>query len=54
MCEITDWQSLLLILWSAVEYWLGKTSLVSAGSTLELILNGIRALIGFVKPTKGA
>lgn len=29
----------------AIEYWLGKTEKVKAGSVLELILNGLRFLV---------
>ena len=37
---------------SLVEFWLGKTDKVAAGSTLELILNAIKSLIGFFNKQK--
>lgn len=41
------------ILYMLVEYFLGKTNLVKAGSALELILNGVKKVlegIGVKKP----
>ena len=35
-----------------VELFLGKTELVKAGSTLELILNGIKKVLEFLKIKK--
>ena len=32
-----------------VEAFLGATDLVKAGSTLELVLNGVKKVIGFIK-----
>lgn len=33
----------------AVEYWLGKTEMVKPGSTVEVVLNGIKKVLGFIK-----
>ncbi len=38
----------LKVLDGSIEYWLGKTDKVKAGSVLELVLNGLRALIKIV------
>lgn len=50
MCEIHDWQGLVLVGFAILEYWLGKTDRLEAGSTLELILNGAKSLLGLVRP----
>lgn len=34
-----------LFLNEAIEYWLGKTSLIKSGSKVELILSGIKKLL---------
>ena len=34
---------------SIVEFWLGKTEVVKAGSTIELILNAVKKVIDFLK-----
>jgi len=36
-----------------VEYWLGKTEMVKPGSTLEVVLNGIKKVLDFVKGIAG-
>jgi hypothetical protein len=38
------------LIFVVVEYILGKTTWVAAGSTLELILNGIKKVISFFTP----
>lgn len=50
MCEVSDWQSVAVVVFALVEFWLGKTNLVAAGSTIELILNGVKTLISLFKP----
>lgn len=35
-----------------IEYWLGKTDKVKAGSTLELVLNGAKTVLSLVKLKK--
>ncbi len=42
----------LKLLDGGIEYWLGKTDKVEAGSIVELILNAIRALIKTVTRRK--
>lgn len=40
-------------LFMLLEYWLGKTTLIKPGSTLEVILSGVKKvleIIGFKKP----
>lgn len=32
--------------WSALEYWLGKTNVVKAGSVVELVLHGVDYVFG--------
>lgn len=47
-------QAILMSLWLLIEYWMGKTSLIKAGSTLELVLNSVKKLLemlGIKKPT---
>jgi hypothetical protein len=41
--------SLVVFLLMCVEFWLGKTDVVKAGSTIELILNSIKKVLDFVK-----
>ena len=46
--EIIHSQAMLYVLgglWVVLEFILGKTSLVKAGSTLELVLNGLKKLL---------
>ena len=43
----------LVFVGSVVEFWLGKTEVVKAGSTIELVLNGIKKVIDFVKGIVG-
>ena len=38
------------LIFVVVEYVLGKTTWVAAGSTVELILNGIKKLLAFFQP----
>lgn len=47
-------QSIGVFLFMVVEYWLGKTDMVKAGSTLEVILNVVKKAleaIGIKKPS---
>lgn len=37
-------------LFLSIEYWLGKTELVKAGSTVEVILSSISKVLSFFKP----
>ena len=46
-CDVTSWVGVAGVIMSLIEFWLGKTDKVAAGSTLELILNAIKQLIGF-------
>ena len=48
MCEITSWQMVLAALFAILEYWLGTTDLIKAGSTLELIWNAVKGLLKFL------
>jgi len=41
-------QAIGIFLLMALEYWLGKTEIVKAGSTLEAILLGIKKLLSLV------
>lgn len=48
ICALTDKTWMLVALFVAdkvLEFWLGRTDRVKAGSALELILNSLRALI---------
>lgn len=38
---------------SALEYWLGKTNKVKAGSTAELALGAVKSALTFVLNKKG-
>jgi hypothetical protein len=44
--QIEMWVVFILVV---VEYWLGKTDVVKPGSTLEVILSGIKKVIDFIK-----
>lgn len=46
MCEVTSWQAAALAGWAILEFWLGTTKLVEAGSTLELVLNFLKKVVG--------
>lgn len=46
MCEITDWPTALLLLVALIEWGLGRTNLVEANSTIDMILNGVRSFVG--------
>ncbi len=39
-------------LYLTVEYWLGKTEMVKAGSTAEVILSGLKKVLEFLKIKK--
>jgi len=46
-------QAILMSLWILLEYWLGKTTLIKPGSTLEIVLSSAKKLLemlGIVKP----
>lgn len=43
---------ILGFLFLCVEYWLGKTTMVKPGSTLEVILSGIKKVLEFLKIKK--
>jgi hypothetical protein len=43
---IAVWMVFVLMV---VEFWLGKTEMVKPGSTLELILSGIKKVLDFLK-----
>ena len=45
MCEINSWTAVGLAAFACLEFWLGTTKLVAAGSTLELALNFIKKLV---------
>lgn len=47
MCEVTSWQGVLLALWACLEFWLGRTDKLEAGSTLELVLNILRLILSY-------
>ena len=47
---IAVWMVFVLMV---VEYWLGKTEMVKPGSTLEVVLNGIKKVLDFVKGVIG-
>lgn len=49
MCEVTDWQTMIVAVWAIIEYWLGRTSSVKSGSTLEIIIDGLSGLAGLFK-----
>ncbi len=44
--QVDMWMVFILMV---VEFWLGKTEVVKPGSTLEVILSGIKKVIGFAK-----
>lgn len=44
-----EWvMAIVVSLYMLLEYWLGKTSLVKPGSTLEVILSGIKKALELV------
>jgi hypothetical protein len=43
---IAVWAVFILMV---VEYWLGKTNLVKPGSTIEVILNGLKTIASIFK-----
>lgn len=43
-CEVHNWMGVSMAVWAIVEFWLGKTTKIEAGSSLELILNLLRGL----------
>ncbi len=45
LCQIESWYGVALAAFALLEYFLGKTGLIKAGSTLELILNFLRGLV---------
>jgi hypothetical protein len=50
VCETSVKVEMLFIAWSVLEYWLGKTSLIKSGSTLELIFNTIKSIVTALRP----
>lgn len=52
ICGLFSYWEIVLVLWSLVEFWLGKTDRVKSGSTLELLLNTMRFLIQTVRSKK--
>jgi hypothetical protein len=44
--NVDMWMVFILLV---VEFWLGKTEVVKPGSTLEVILAGMKKVIGFLK-----
>ena len=40
-----EWMVIAGALYVALEYWLGKTNKVKAGSAVEAVLNGLKAVI---------
>jgi len=38
-------QTVLMSLWMLLEYWLGKTDIIKSGSSLEIVLSGIKKLL---------
>jgi len=44
--HLDAWVVVLLL---CVEAFLGTTEIVKAGSTLELVLNGVKKVLGFIK-----
>lgn len=47
-------QAVGVFLLMGLEYWLGKTEIVKAGSTLEAILLGAKKLLSLVFKPKGS
>jgi hypothetical protein len=45
-------QAVALFLLLAVEFWLGKSELVKPGSTVEVVLVGIKKVLEFLKIKK--
>lgn len=45
--------SWLVFLGLVLEFWLGKTDVVKAGSSLELVLNSIKKVLDFLKSLIG-
>lgn len=45
-------ESIIAFLFLALEFWLGKTELVKPGSTLEVILSGIKSVLEFLRLKK--
>jgi hypothetical protein len=39
-----EWGYVAGVCYVGIEYWLGKTNKVKAGSTLELVLNGVKTV----------
>lgn len=50
MCEVDSYWGIAIALWAIVEFWLGKTELVKAGSTLEVFINIIKSFLGAKSP----
>lgn len=48
--QVSAW---LVFIGMVVEFWLGKTELVKAGSMIEAVLNGAKKVIDFVKGVVG-
>lgn len=48
--QVEMWMVFVLLV---VEFWLGKTEVVKPGSTIEVVLSGIKKVIGFVKGLLG-
>lgn len=45
MCEVDSWLGVAFALFAVIEFWLGRTDKVEAGSTLEMILNFLKAIL---------
>ena len=52
MCKVTDWQTAVLAIWAVIEYWLGKTQAVQAGSTIEIAINSVKKIINMVRSSE--
>jgi hypothetical protein len=48
--QVSSW---IVCVGLVVEFWLGKTEMVKAGSTIEAVLNGAKKVIDFVKGVVG-
>lgn len=44
--QVDMWAVFILLV---VEFWLGKTEVVKPGSTIEVVLSGIKKVLSFVK-----
>lgn len=52
MCEVTSTSTAIAVAFVLLEYWLGKTNLIEAGSTLEVILNFLKKIVGIFFPAQ--